>query len=210
MVSLDAHWKRSMKAALGEEARNGAIAATRGMKLGTERAKELLRAQVRGAGLGTKVANAVRSQAFPRSGTSLNAAGSIWSNAPHIMTAFQNGATIRARNGSFLTIPTRQCPKGARGRRHITYSEAVNRFGPPRGIPISGGYLALFPAVTGKTGRFRRAGKKASADRQNWVPFFILLRTTRVAKRLDANAVIQQVGRELPGLVAASWPGGVS
>lgn len=214
MVSFEAHWKRSMKAALSQEAKNAAIAATRGMQLAVNRLKDRGRGRIRAAGLGDKVANALRGQAYPKSGTSLNAAGSVYSNAPHIMDAFVRGATVQAKNGKFIAIPTRECPKGTRGRRKLTYPEAVKRFGSPKGMPLKGrdGYLALFPAVRNKAGTgLRRAGKRVvSSGRQQWVPFFILVRSMRHRRRLDFDADLQQTGRDLPGLIAASWPGGVS
>ncbi|SLN77652.1 hypothetical protein ROA7023_04463 [Roseisalinus antarcticus] len=47
--------------------------------------KSAWRTQITGAGLGTRLANSIRSQNFPRSGQSLDAAALVWSKAPLIL-----------------------------------------------------------------------------------------------------------------------------
>jgi hypothetical protein len=60
------------------------------------------RMQITGAGLGTRLANSIRSQTFPRSGESLDAAALVWSKAPVIVGAHDTGPLIRSRNGFWL------------------------------------------------------------------------------------------------------------
>ncbi len=61
--------------------------------------KSAWRGQITGAGLGTRLANSIRSANFPKSGESLNAAALVWSNAPVIVGAHDTGPLIRSKNG---------------------------------------------------------------------------------------------------------------
>lgn len=214
-VSFQAHWKKSMKAALGEEAKAARIAATKGMKLGVDRLKTLVRGQVRGAGLGDRVANAVRGVAYPKGGTSVNPAGTVYSNAPHIMNAFEQGVTIRPVNNgnTYLAIPTKDCPRAARGRR-MTPAQAEQRFGRPT-ILFAGRNkgVIMFDLIRSKNNKgWRKAskGRRAQGRDPQRIVMFVLVRQVRLPKRLNVSAALAQAGRELPGYVAASWPGGVS
>ena len=79
--------------------------------------KTAWRGQITGAGLGTRLANSIRSQAFPKSGESLDAAALVWSKAPVIVGAHNTGPLIRSRNGFWLAIPTAAAGKSTRGGR---------------------------------------------------------------------------------------------
>ena len=63
------------------------------------------RLQITGAGLGPGLANSIRSQNFPRSGESLDAAALVWSKAPVIVGAHDTGRLIRSKDGFWLAIP---------------------------------------------------------------------------------------------------------
>ena len=75
------------------------------------------RGQITGAGLGTRLANSIRSEVFPKAGASLNAAAVVWSKAPVIVGAHDAGPLIRSRNGFWLAIPTPAAGKALGGRR---------------------------------------------------------------------------------------------
>ena len=81
-----------------------------GLKLGW-------RGQITGAGLGTRLANSIRAEVFPKAGASLNAATVVWSKAPVIIGAHDTGPLIRAKNGLWLAIPTPAAGKALGGRR---------------------------------------------------------------------------------------------
>jgi len=109
----------SLARILEREVRAGEHAVTRGVQAETERLKRALRQQVVAA-FGTRgrgIANAWRARVFPPSGESLGAAGIVWTKVPSIVDAFERGATIRARGGRYLAIPTGfNAPQGRRGR----------------------------------------------------------------------------------------------
>jgi Family of unknown function (DUF6441) len=75
-----------------------------------------LRRQVASAGLGQRLANSWRDRHYPNQ--KLDAASLVYTKAPQIIRAFDEGAVIRSRRGRFLAIPTENAPrKGADGRR---------------------------------------------------------------------------------------------
>ena len=103
--------------------------------------KSAWRLQITGAGLGTRLANSIRSQTFPRAGESLDAAALVWSKAPVIVGAHDTGPLIRSQNGFWLAIPLPAAGKSLRGGR-ITPGEWERR----RGLRLhegSGGGVAL-------------------------------------------------------------------
>ena len=66
------------------------------------------------AGLGQRLANSWRDKHYPNQ--QLDAASLVYTKAPQIIRAFDDGAVIRSRRGRFLAIPTENAPM----RRHGT------------------------------------------------------------------------------------------
>jgi hypothetical protein len=113
---------------MAEEVKAGEKAATAALRQAGDGLKAAWRAQIIGAGLGPRLARTIRSQAYPRSGQSLNAAVVVWSKAPVIVGAHDTGPLIRSRNGFWLAIPTPAAGKSLRGGR-ITPGEWERRNG---------------------------------------------------------------------------------
>ena len=90
--------------------------------------KTAWRGQITGAGLGQRLAKSIRSQSYPKAGTSLNAAALVWSKAPTIISAHATGPLIRSKTGFWLAIPTEAAGRGFRGGR-ITPGEWERRRG---------------------------------------------------------------------------------
>lgn len=90
--------------------------------------KAAWRLQITGAGLGTRLANSIRSQNFPRSGESLDAAALVWSKAPLIVGAHDTGPLIRSKSGIWLAIPRPAAGKSLRDDR-LTPGEWERRRG---------------------------------------------------------------------------------
>ena len=93
-------------ALMAAEVAAGERAVTAAMRQAGTGLKSAWRAQIIGAGLGTRLANSIRLASFPKSGESLNAAALVWSNAPVIVGAHDTGPLIRSKNGFWLAIPT--------------------------------------------------------------------------------------------------------
>lgn len=114
------------------------MAVTAGVRRGTQVLQQRWRGQVRGAGLGSGLTNAIRSRTWPTGTESVDAAGMVWANSQKIVDAFDRGVTIRARHGAWLAIPLPAAGKGHGGRR-ITPGEwqfrtgRLLRFVPPKG-----------------------------------------------------------------------------
>jgi hypothetical protein len=109
-----------LRKVLAEEVRAGERAAMTAVRTETDQVKQELRKQVTSAfgGNARGIANAWRSQVFPRTGQSLRPAGLIWTKVPNVVDAFERGALIRAKGGrKFLAIPTGfNAARGRRGR----------------------------------------------------------------------------------------------
>ena len=100
--------------------------------------KTELRRQVASAGLGQRLANSWRDKHYPNQ--KLDAASLVYTKAPQIIRAFDEGAVIRSRRGRFLAIPTENAPrKGTDGRRISPSTFPEHRFGPLRFVPRSNG-----------------------------------------------------------------------
>jgi hypothetical protein len=101
------HARRVARARAGGDYRNKA--AGQGLKTALHR-------QVGTAGLGQRLANSWRDKHYPNQ--RLDAATLVYTNAPQIIRAFDEGAVIRSRRGRFLAIPTENAPrKGTDGRQ---------------------------------------------------------------------------------------------
>ncbi len=95
----------------------GEKAVTKAVSEAGSRLKTAWRGQITGAGLGARLSRTIRSELYPKGQPSLNAAALVWSKAPVIVGAHDEGALIRSRNGFWLAIPTPAAGKSTRGGR---------------------------------------------------------------------------------------------
>ena len=131
----------------------GTRLAARGLKT------KLLRRQVARAGLGQRLANSWRDRHYPNQ--RLNAASLVYTKAPQIIRALDEGAVIRSKRGRFLAIPTENAPrKGTDGKRIGPSTFPEHRFGPLRFVPRPSGPSLL--VVDGCAPR--SAGKRESSE----------------------------------------------
>ncbi len=135
----------------------------------TERLKTRLRGDTRGA-LGSRMANTWRGEVYPvkRPTRTLNPAGLVTSNASKVVSAFDPGALIRARNATYLAIPTENVPRVGRAGKPMTPVEVEARFQPGDGghsvadrgrePSSSSSRPAAASAASARSRRRRRAG----------------------------------------------------
>ena len=223
-----------LRQALAAEVRAGERAATGAVRTETEALKRELRGQVLAAfgGRGRGIANAWRSQVFPRSGVSLRAAGLVWTKVPNVIDAFERGALIRAKGGRrFLAIPTGfNAARGWRGRGdkglRVTPAQMVaSGQGFLRPFRSGRGFVWCLPLRQGEqTGRRRRTrliaggltevgtanrkGREAWARgllEQGMVPMFLLLPQVQLAKRLDVKGAADRAGARVSRRFVALW-----
>jgi hypothetical protein len=137
-MKLVAALARSLQADMQVELRNIERAVTTDTRDAGRGLKTELRRQVGSAGLGQRLANSWRDKHYPNQ--RLDAASLVYTKAPQIIRAFDEGALIRSGRGRFLAIPTESAPrKGSDGRRISPSTIPEHRFGPLRFVPRSNG-----------------------------------------------------------------------
>ena len=156
--------------------------------------KAAWRLQVTGAGLGLRLANTIRSQTFPKAGESLDAAALVWSQAPVIVGAHDQGATIRSKDGFWLAIPLPAAGKGPRGKR-MTPGLWERMRGQRLRFVYRLGQPALLVAENqrarqGQRGGFSAASQKAQATGRGLVtvPMFLLVPQVTLKKKFDIDS----------------------
>lgn len=191
-----------LKKVMAEEYLKTETAVTRAVKAAGEGLKTDLRAEVVGAGLGRRLANTWRSQAYPKSGVSAGAASLVWSKAPKLIGAHADGATIRATSGLWLAIPLPAAGKG-RGGRRITPGEWEQRSGAKLRFVYRRGRTGLLVADAfrvSKSGTARQSRAKTGRGAQT-VPIFVLVKQVRLKKRLSPEPKLRSWGGRLVPLI---------
>jgi Family of unknown function (DUF6441) len=172
--------------------------------------KTELRRQVGSTGLGQRLANGWRDRHYPN--RKLDAASLVYTKAPQVIRAFDEGAVIRSRRGRFLAIPTESAPrKGTDGRRISASTFPEHRFGPLRFVPRPNGPSLLVvdglrPSFSRKAGQlrgFRRATDRAQRSGQGLttVVMFLLVPQVKLRKRLDVAQTAEHWSGQLPTLI---------
>ena len=192
-------------ALMAAEVAAGERAVTAAMREAGTGLKSAWRTQITGAGLGTRLANSIRSASFPKSGESLNAAALVWSNAPVIIGAHDTGPLIRSKNGFWLAIPTPAAGKSTRGGR-ITPGEWERR----RGIRLRFVYRPRGPSLLVAEGRLNSrdlaVGSRSKSGRcASTVPIFLLVPQVKLRKRLDLARDAKAAQERIPGAILANW-----
>ena len=200
---LEKHMEAEMKAA------GSAVVA--GTRRAADGLKQEMRTQVASAGLGRRLSNSWRGKIYENK--KLNAAGRVWTKAPTIMRAFDEGVTIKSKKGLWLAIPTPSAPRRGIGGKRISPSTfPEHRFGRLRFVYRGTGKPSLLVvdglrARGGKRGGFARAGKRAQATGRGLttVVMFIMVPQVRLRKRLDFTGAGRRWQRRLPQLIANAW-----
>lgn len=183
--------------------RRGATIAAR--RIAT-RAKLALRQDVRRAGLGPRLANTWQDRVYPQQQESLRPSAFVWSKAGELISAHTEGATIRAANGVYLAVPTKNVPR--RRNRLATPAEVlalygVETFNIVRGR--GGNLLLMVPAVRSRKGNSWRRASSIRTGRQGrkaeMVLMFVLVRQVTLRKRLDWPRIADEIGREWPAIL---------
>jgi len=181
-----------------------------GVKEAGDGLKGSLHKQVVTAGLGSRLARAWRSRAWPNKGH--DAASLVWTKAPQIVRTFDEGTVIRSKSGFWLAIPTPAVPKRGVGGKRITPSNfPEHRFGPLRFVYRARGPSLLVVdgvRVSAKTGRVGRRAKGGAFTRTGRMKagiatavMFLLVPQVRMPKRLDVRRAAERWSRRLPSLI---------
>jgi Family of unknown function (DUF6441) len=201
---------RSLRADMQAELRDIERAVATGTRDAGRGLKTELRNQVASAGLGQRLANSWRDKHYPNQ--RLDAASLVYTKAPQIIRAFDEGALIRSRRGRFLAIPTENAPrKGTDGKRISPSNFPEHRFGPLRFVPrqsapsflVADGLRASFSRKSGELRGFRRATDRARRSGQGLttVVMFSLVPQVKLSKRLDVARAAERWSAQLPALI---------
>ena len=192
-------------ALMAKEVAAGERAVTVAMRQAGADLKSAWRAQITGAGLGTRLANSIRLASFPKSGTSLNAAALVWSNAPVIVGAHDTGPLIRSKNGFWLAIPTPAAGKSTRGG-DITPGEWERRIG----LRLRFIYRRRGPSLLVAEGRLNSKGRAVASRSKTGrgvvtAPIFLLVPQVKLPKRLDLARDADRALAAIPGNIMRNW-----
>jgi hypothetical protein len=209
-MKLAATLGRSLRADMQAELHDLERAVTSGTREASRGLKAELRRQVGSAGLGPRLANSWRDRHYPNQ--ELDAASLVYTRAPQIIRAFDEGVVIRSKRGRFLAIPTENSPrKGTDGRRISPSTFPEHRFGPLRFVPrrsgpsllVVDGLRASFSRQTGQLRGFRRATERARRSGQGLttVVMFLLVPQVKLPKRLDVARAAERWSAQLPVLI---------
>ncbi|CAA7625655.1 hypothetical protein MTBSS4_520003 [Magnetospirillum sp. SS-4] len=116
-MKLAAAISGDLRKIMAEEVKAAEDAVTAGMRQAADGLKADLRRQVTEAGMGQRLANTWRAELYPKGRKSIKAAGFVFTRAPTIIRAFDQGAVIKSKHGLWLAIPTPAAGTGARGKR---------------------------------------------------------------------------------------------
>ena len=190
------------------ETRAGQKAVTAAMRKAGAGLKSAWRAQITGAGLGSRLARTIRSEQYPKGRQNLNAAALVWSKAPVIVGAHDTGPLIRSRNGFWLAIPMPVAGKSSRGGR-VTPGAWERR----TGMRLRFVYRRTGPSLLVAEGRLNTKGRAVASRSKTGrglttVPIFLLVPQVRLPKRLDLARDAARAHDAVPGLIVANWVDG--
>ena len=194
-----------LAAMMAAEIRAGEKAVSQAVNEAGNSLKTAWRAQITGAGLGTRLGNSIRSEQFPKGRPSLNAAAVIWSKAPVIIGAHDTGPLIRSKNGFWLAIPTPAAGKSSRGGR-VTPGEWERR----SGLRLRFVYRRTGPSLLVAEGRLNARGRAVASRSRSGrgmttVPIFLLVPQAKLRKRLDLARDATRAQDAIPGSIVANW-----
>ncbi|SLN77304.1 DUF6441 family protein [Oceanibacterium hippocampi] len=191
-----------------------AFATERGTRTATTRAKQLIRAQIAGAGLSRRLGNTWRDKFYKND--RVNARGFVFTRAPDIIKGLAASTVIRAAGGRYLALPTAAAPKVFAGKKVTPTNWPEGRFGKLEFVPRPGkppllvvkDLKASYSRADGRvrgfrplTARQRASGRTPTAT----VIMFVLVPNVRTRKRIDPRAIERAARKALPDLIAAEF-----
>ena len=212
-MKLAAAISGDLRKIMAEEIKAAEDAVTAAMRQAADGLKADLRRQVTEAGMGQRLANTWRAELYPKGRKSSKAAGFVFTRAPTIIRAFDQGAVIKSKHGFWLAIPTPAAGTGARGKRmtpglweqmHGSRLRFIYRRGAPSLLVAEN-----MRARTGKRGGFAKGSASAlrSGRGMTSVVMFILVPQVNLRKRLDVDGVAERWASALPELIVRNWRG---
>ncbi|WP_109464403.1 DUF6441 family protein [Albibacillus kandeliae] len=195
----------------------GEIAVRGAMAEVEDELKTAWRKDITAAGLGKKLAYTVRGATYPARGGSFDAAASIWSKAPAIIAAHEEGTLIVSSSGRWLAIPLPSAGKvrSGRGGKRPSPKEWEQKTGVRLRFVARPGKPPLLVADDARLDKRGRAGRKGGRRRKSdgilsgaqTVPIFVLMPQVKLKKRTSLTKLAERVAETIPGRIAARWKG---
>lgn len=214
-MRLQAAIEGKLNEVLRDEARVAERAVSNAIRKATDGLKQDLRQQVVSAGFGNRLSKSWRSKLYPAGAASIEAAGLVFSKAPVIIRAFDEGAVIRSKNGVWLAIPSPAAPKKGVGGKRINPSNfPEHRFGrlrfvyrPRVSLLVVDNARASFSRKTGQLRGFRKASDSALRTGRGLttVVMFFLVPQVRLPKKLDIDRQANRWRGRIPALLNREW-----
>lgn len=214
-MRLQAALTGNLKKAMEEELERGAKAVTQGTHRAIEALKSRQRRKTIEAFGSQRLANAWRSKIYPRPpAASLGAAGTVFSNAPHIIEAFASGSVIRSKDGFFLAIPSPDAPRQYLGKPVSPSNWPAERFGDLKFVYRAGkSSLLVVDGVrrnaSGSVGkRLKNGGVTARGGYRRGVVsvvMFFLVPQVRFRKVFDLDADYLAAGDDMVAQILQAW-----
>lgn len=216
-MRLTAAFEGNLQRFLATELDRAEIAVTSAVRDATTGLKNRMRSQVTAAGLGSRLARTWRGDVYPQRGSSLNAAGEVYTKAEKILSGFEDGTVIRSKDGFWLAIPTPNAPKRIMGKK-VT----PGRLERARGIRLQFVYRkrgssllvanqmrASFSRKTGELRGFRKASQRARDTGRGLtsVVMFWLVPQAKMPKRIRFDSEAAHWHNRLPSLILKHWRG---
>lgn len=162
-----------------------------------------------------------RGQVFPKLPRSFDVAGWFSSKARVIIEAFEEGVTIRARDGNYLAVPlgpakailrrlnafkARSARDSGVGRdafgRYVKDENPLARVAQALGVtlkPIINPATGVGVIVADSGLRVTRTGREAKSQRGQATPLFALVRQATLKRRIRGQAVLDEIRDSFPG-----------
>lgn len=198
------------------------VAVTRAVRAAGRGLQQELRAQVKSAGLGARLANAIRRRDYPSGeATSMNAAAVVFASrgkrgaggASAILDGFERGAVITTKRGRFLAVPTPEALR-VRGRaaanQRVTPATFTQRTGLPLRYVNRSGRIPLLVVDQARISKGRgqikaKGGRRRKRDGiltgEQTIVAFYLVRQVKLPKKLDLASPARRWLANTPRLV---------
>lgn len=190
-MRLEAAIQGNLEKIMKQELADATHGVSEGVRKATDGLKLMLRQQVHNAGMGKRLANTWRGKFYPNKG--LDAAGLVYSKAPQIIRAFDEGVTIRAKNKRYLAIPSSEVSAMNKiRRRKITPENWPKTLGNLNFVPRKSGTGAYLISIKTYKSKRRKAQRMLA---------FTLIPQVRLRKRFDIQQAERRIGALMPKLI---------
>lgn len=209
-MKLDIKIEGNLNQLMAAEYRRGELAVSAAMRTGGQGLKMNWRGQVTAA-LGARLGRAVRMDVYPKGQPSLRAAALVYTKAPQIISAHENGVLIRANGGAWLAFPLPAAGKKVGGGRITPGEWQFTKGIRLRFVPLRGG-KAMLVADDARLRKSGLAAKKRGRRRADGiltgsttVPIFLLVRQVKLRKRLNLMAAGEMAQAQVLNLIVQNW-----